>query len=128
MGEKKQPGRFTLQFNMEDPQQKTVSELLKQQGRHKAQFITSAILQYMQPAAPKESNGAMPAIDKDMLAQIMLSIIEKYPQLSAVSPGGQTRAGKPPVQTSSNTKGWDGPMGDDAMMAITETLAAFQQG
>lgn len=41
MSEKKKPGRFTLQFNMEDPQQRMVSELLEQQGRHKAQFITA---------------------------------------------------------------------------------------
>ena len=34
MGEKKKPGRFTLQFNLEDPQQRAVSELLEQQGRY----------------------------------------------------------------------------------------------
>ena len=53
MGEKKKPGRFTLQFNMEDPQQRMASDLLEQQGRHKAQFIASAILSYIQhPRAP----------------------------------------------------------------------------
>lgn len=38
MREKKAPGRFTLQFNLEDPQQKEVSDLLEQQGRRKAQI------------------------------------------------------------------------------------------
>ena len=53
MSEKKKPGRFTLQFNMEDPQQRMVSELLEQQGRHKAQFIASAVLSYIQCPNPR---------------------------------------------------------------------------
>ena len=128
MGGKKQPGRFTLQFNVEDPQQKTVSELLEQQGRHKAQFITSAVLQYMQPVMPKASIVDPPTLDKDTLLRMLLSILEKDPQLTATAPGRPARAGKPSSQTSSSTKEWDGSMGDDAMMAISETLAAFQQG
>lgn len=126
MGEKKQPGRFTLQFNMKDPQQKTVSELLEQQGRHKAQFITSAVLQYIQPAVPKESTDDMPAIDKDTLVRMLLSIMDKT-QYTTPLPGGPTHTAKAPAQTSSKTKGWDNPVGDDALMAISETLAAFQQ-
>jgi len=45
-GVKKMPGRFTVQFNMEDPQQRAASEILEQQGRRKSQFLASAILQY----------------------------------------------------------------------------------
>ena len=41
MFEKKDPGKFTVRFNMADPQQRTVIELLNQQGRYKAQFHTS---------------------------------------------------------------------------------------
>lgn len=33
MGGKKQPGRFTIQFNLSDPQQRQVIELLNEQGR-----------------------------------------------------------------------------------------------
>ena len=66
MSEKKKPGRFTLQFNMEDPQQRMVSELLEQQGRHKAQFITSAVLSYIQH--PSQGHGGdPPAIDEATL-------------------------------------------------------------
>lgn len=46
MGGKKQPGRFTLQFNAADPQQRQVIELLNQQGRRKAVFLTCAVLAY----------------------------------------------------------------------------------
>lgn len=38
MAAKKQPGRFTIQFNAADPQQRQVIELLNQQGRRKAAF------------------------------------------------------------------------------------------
>lgn len=128
MGGKKQPGRFTLQFNVEDPQQKTVSELLEQQGRHKAQFITSAVLQYMQPVMPNASTVDPLTSDKDMLLRMLLSIIEKNPQFTGTPSDGQARKGKPSEQAAPGTKGWDNPIGDDAMMAISETLAAFQQG
>ena len=46
MGGKKQPGRFTIQFNLSDPQQRQVIELLNEQGRRKAVFLTAAVLSY----------------------------------------------------------------------------------
>lgn len=128
MGKKKQPGRFTLQFNMEDPQQKTVSDLLEQQGRHKAQFITSAVLQYMQPEMPKAINGDLPSIDKDTLMQMIMSFMKEHPKFTQVSSSELVRSAKPSAKTSASTKDRDVSIGDDAMMAISETLAAFQQG
>ena len=54
MADKKNPGRFTIQFNPGDPKQLSVSELLEQQGRHKAQFITNAVLHYIHcPETPE---------------------------------------------------------------------------
>ena len=47
MGEKKVQGRFTIQFNHGDPQQREVSAYLETQGRHKTQFITNAVLHYL---------------------------------------------------------------------------------
>lgn len=86
MVEKKQPGRFTLQFNLKDPQQQTVSELLEQQGRHKAQFITSSVLLYIQCSKPQGHNEGPPAIDEVELEQILLSIMEKNPGLRLLLP------------------------------------------
>lgn len=45
--DKKTQGRYTLQFNLADPEQKSVSDILEQQGRHKTQFITNAVLCYV---------------------------------------------------------------------------------
>lgn len=47
MAEKKDPGKFTVRFNICDPQHKAVVDLLNQQGRSKAQFLTNAVLHYI---------------------------------------------------------------------------------
>ena len=41
---KKEPGRFTISLNLEDPIQREVAQAINRQGpRRKAQFITNAI-------------------------------------------------------------------------------------
>lgn len=73
MAAKKQPGRFTIQFNAADPQQRQVIELLNQQGRRKAAFLTSAVLCYC-------GQGAAPAVppptpESAMIEQIVQKIL-----------------------------------------------------
>lgn len=46
MDGKKDPGKFTVRFNLYDPLQRRAAELLNQQGRSKAQFIANAVLHY----------------------------------------------------------------------------------
>lgn len=125
MGEKKKPGRFTLQFNLEDPQQQTVSELLEQQGRHKAQFITSAVLHYIQH--PGQSSGH-PPVDEASLEQMILAIMEKHPQFSVLPPNKSPKTGEVPAQIPQTLHMDNRSIGSDAIAAISETLAAFQQG
>ena len=127
MGEKKHPGRFTLHFNLEDPQQRTVSDLLEQQGRHKAQFITSAVLLYIQCPKPHGSDKGLPAIDEAALEQMMLTIIEKHPQFAVAAPSDPLGAEGPPAQDAPTARPWENTIGDDALKAISDTLAAFQQ-
>ena len=127
MGEKKKPGRFTLQFNLEDPQQRTVSELLEQQGRHKAQFIATAILSYIQRPSQGHDCGP-PAIDEAALERMLLAIMEKHPRFAGTAPGELPEAEEPPAPAEPAKGPWETPMGDDALKAITDTLAAFQRG
>lgn len=128
MGEKKNPGRFTLHFNLEDPQQKMVSELLEQQGRHKAQFITSAVLLYVQCPKPQGHDGGPTAIDEAELERMLLSIIEKHPRFAAATSSEPPEIEEPPAQATSTARPWENAMGNDALRAITDTLAAFQTG
>lgn len=46
MVEKRNPGRFTIQFNINDPMHLAAASILDRQGRHKAQFIVNAISFY----------------------------------------------------------------------------------
>lgn len=120
MGEKKAPGRFTIHFNLKDPQQRRVSELLEQQGRHKAQFLTSAVLFYIQE---RQRHSETPAgISEAALEQMMLSILKKHPQLMTAEQESKQTSVKPPSEAQ--TEADNGA----ALRAITSTLAAFQKG
>lgn len=121
MGGKKAPGRFTIQFNMDDPQQRTVVGLLEPQGRRKAQFLTSAVLHYVQE--PQSQGGAPAGMNEEELEQMMLSILRKHPQLTAA---GQEVALPPAAKAAPLSGAWTDGDGD-ALQAITNTLAAFQQ-
>lgn len=118
MGGKKTPGRFTIQFNMDDPQQRMVAELLEPQGRRKAQFLTSAVLHYVQ----EPQGGASAGVNEAALEQVMLSILRKHPQLTAAGREGALA----PVKPAPHSSVWADESGD-ALQAITNTLAAFQK-
>ena len=77
MAAKKQPGRFTIQFNAADPQQRQVIELLNQQGRRQAAFLTCAVLAYCgQGAAPViPPPSPPPSIEPAMIEQIVQKIL-----------------------------------------------------
>ena len=85
MGEKKMPGRFTLQFNMDDPQQREVAQFLDRQGRRKTQFITNAVLHYLRYGANTDVPGAslMNATDVlNILAKIVSHSLAPQSQLT----------------------------------------------
>ena len=123
MGEKKTPGRFTVQFNLKDPQQRAASELLEQQGRRKAQFITSAVLHYIQQPG---HSGSQPQVAEDSLERMLISFLEKHPQIiAAKSKEAPTEIIAPPQKPVASGS-WDVSLDSDTMKAISETLTAFQ--
>ena len=73
-GRKKRPGRFTIQFNLCDPKQKAVSDLLDQQGRSKAQFLTSAVLHYLNCPETPECRAPL-STDRETLEKLVLEIL-----------------------------------------------------
>lgn len=73
MVDKKDPGKFTLRFALSDPQQRRAAQLLNEQGRQKAQFLTSAILCYVDGV----SSTAAP-MSKDALEQLIRSMIDQH--------------------------------------------------
>lgn len=119
MGERKYPGRFTIQFNMEDAQQQTAAGILGQQGRRKAQFLTSAILQYVKHPGGPDDNAASTGIDKDTLKRMILEILQTDPQLSTGGHMAQHSSDEPTLE-------WDEPASDSVLAAMSNTLAAFR--
>ncbi len=115
---KKMPGRFTIQFNMEDPQQRVAAGILEQQGRRKAKFLASAILQYTQSGGTPMSAG----VDMDTVKQMMLEILNSDPDFSlAVARVQDIAKQRPPAES------WNEPDSERTMTAISKTLAAFQR-
>lgn len=119
VGERKYPGRFTIQFNMEDAQQQTAAGILGQQGRRKAQFLTSAILQYVKHPNGPDYNAAPTGIDKDTLKRMILEILQSDPQLSTDGHMEQHSSNEPALK-------WDEPASDSVLAAMSNTLAAFR--
>ncbi len=123
MGERKYPGRFTLQFNMEDAQQQTAAEILGQQGRRKAQFLTSAILQYIRYPNGPDSSAAPAGIDMDTLKRMIMDILQNDPQLSK---GGHMGQGKAQHSSEEPAITWDESASNSVLAAMSNTLAAFR--
>ena len=65
MDGKKDPGKFTIRFNLADPQQRRAAELVNRQGRSKAQFIANAVLCY----ADGQASGQVRQLVEEILSQ-----------------------------------------------------------
>lgn len=121
MADKKKPGRFTIQFNLKDPQQQEAAALLECQGRYKAHYIAAAILQYEQ----REGNIVCGGVDKEMIKNILLELLTTDPDVLAA----RMDALCAPVEER-QALSWDGtfqPDEDRNLAAISNTLAAFQR-
>lgn len=131
MGTKKDPGKFTLHFNLNDPQQKIAVDILNRQGRQKASFLAKALVFYM------EYHAAVPekvlVKDQATLEQAIIAVLAKNPGiLSAESQpiesplpydaleSQQTTHVIPPIDQDKFT-------GKPGFDAIHKTMAAFRR-
>jgi len=124
MADKKSPGRFTLNFNVEDPKQLAVVNILNRQGRTKAQFITDAILHYMNcPESPAVDIPPL-QMDEERIKQIVRSLLQEQ-----VSPRPQVSTSVTPIPAegapASIDIAGDNPFDKNQLAAIAKTMAAF---
>ena len=123
MFEKKDPGKFTVRFNMADPQQRTVIELLNQQGRYKAQFLTSAILHYVHCSETPDIRGVS-AVGSEEIERIVRSVLA---QQQASPPQDAVQNTSVPWEASENQSSLSVSPSEDAdREAIFKTLDAFR--
>lgn len=113
MDGKKDPGKFTVRFNVADPQQREVAYLLNQQGRFKAQFLTNAVQHYIRCNEVPDLRR-VPPIDDGRIERIVRSILAEQQTPQAVDSERQ-----PDSNSNGSLHGTDRD-------AIFRTLEAFQ--
>ncbi len=124
MADKKSPGRFTLNFNVEDPKQMAAVSILNRQGRTKAQFITDAILHYMN--CPESPAIELPPLqmDEERIKQIVRQLLKEQ-----APPSPQVSTPITPVPAESTPASidiaGDSPFDENQLAAIAKTMAAF---
>lgn len=124
--EKKDPGKFTVRFNIADPQQRTVIELLNQQGRYKAQFLTSAILHYIHCSETPDIQG-IPAVGSEEIERIVRNVLAQQQNAPPQEPAQEAEAAVTPWETQAiHSPGSDGSSEDADRDAIFRTLDAFR--
>ena len=117
MTEKKDPGKFTVRFNTADPHQRTVIEILNQQGRYKAQFLTSAILHYIHCSQTPDIYGVS-AIGSDEIERIVYGVLARQQTDPAL---------RQEVKQTNITRIPAGQSDDRDRDVIFKTMEAFRQ-
>lgn len=128
MAEKKDRAKFTLRFNMADPQQMKTVEILEQQGRRTAQFLTNAVMHYLHcpqtPEIPQQS-----IIGQDELEKRVLEILQRYavPRQNKVPEivVEQLPEVEQPLQTPEPADDIQELFSPELSAAIANTIAAF---
>ena len=108
MDTKKDPGKFTIRFCMTDPRQKKAVAELNAQGRLKAQFLTNAILHYVEGTAILPPQEELEPI----LERIMKRMLDERADTTA----------KPAEKIGPSE-----PFSADSLAAIAGTLQAFRR-
>lgn len=117
MDDKKHPERFTIAFNLSDTRQRAASEELRRHGRHKARFITDAILCYTQgQMAETGANAPVDEIVKRCVDAVLQNLHVEPP--AAETPTTQ----RIPAPTAGEPQ-WD----SEDLSVIAGTLSAFQK-
>lgn len=126
MAEKKDPSKFTIGFNRQDPQHRIVIDLINQQGRRKAQFIVNAVLHYIHCTETPDIPQPVP-VDSKMIEEIVLRILQQRTAAAPMSEPKQTPAKRPIKSESVHMDEMEDLLGKEGMSTIVNTLAAFRR-
>lgn len=131
MAGKKEPGRFTISLNLEDPIQREVADAINRQGqRRKAQFIVNAISHYIHctesPAIPCD-NAAMAAdaIGIEAVIRKILSEQGLIGEENHLTPAIQVEI--PTEQETEIRRRTEEVIGEKGLTAMKNSLAAFRR-
>jgi len=126
---KKDKCKFTIQFNNADSHHLQAVEILNAQGRRKAQFITNAILHYINcsemPSIPQRSSASLDYQTIEAIVNKILQLKSKTVQTSEL----ELPAPKKKLLKSDKISFDDAvqEIGEDALAAITNTVDLFRK-
>lgn len=125
MAGKKEPGKFTIKFNILDPAHRQVIDTLEPMGRTKAQFIANAVLHYLHcsqtPDIPQPATTDYTAVEA-----IVRRILENRLQEPPAQPKPQETKKKLRKSEDIRLDDAEAVLGEDGMAAIADTLSAFR--
>lgn len=124
---KKDPYKFTIQFNEGDPSHLQIAEMLNQQGRRKAQFIVNAVMHYIHCSeTPNIPEPALP--DIDVIERVVLRILEEQGNNSNASANHTQAKTSRPIKSEEIDFGDTAELlGNEGVAAITKTMASFRK-
>ena len=127
MDAKKQPGRFTIQFSLADPQQRQVIELLNLQGRRKAVFLTNAVLNYCGQRVPPPVSA--PQMELTAIEQAVRKVLQENPG-QVFAPLTTPQNGTKPASSKGMLSGENPPqeteLPEDVLWTISDMIDAFR--
>lgn len=125
MTAKKDPSRFTVRFNLQDPSHRKAVSILEQQGaRNKANYLANAILCY-EKAEPKSVGKAQQEISRTDVESIVWEILAKWQTHDVSGVAGTsdiTHSINPSEQRQKES------MQGATLELISDALAAFRGG
>lgn len=128
MADKMQPGRFTLRFNMNDPQQQAAAEILNRMGRQKAQFIAQALTHYTECKCHPQAESQT-VWDERTLERAILSVLSRHPEFISSVQGEEATEVQENLrveQAEEPSSAQNGFMTEEGLSAISKTLSAFR--
>lgn len=129
MAGKKQPGRFTIQFSPADPQQRQVIELLNQQGRRKAAFLTSAVLSYYCGKNVPPPVSVSQQVDLLAIEQVVRKVLQENPQpnLQPMTTSQSIEQQAPPKEVpKAERMSQEAELPEDVLSAIGNMIDVFR--
>lgn len=118
---KKDPGKFTVRFNIGDPRQREVVEVLSKQGRYKAQFLTDATLHYIHRTLESEDRVAG-APNSEEIRRIVCEILSEQQSF----PWQMPMPAEEPVEPLRSN--FEESLSETERDAIFRTMRDFQRG
>lgn len=127
MAGKKEPGKFTIKFNVMDPAHRQVIDTLEPMGRTKAQFIANAVLHYLHCSQTPDIPQPAPTDYSAVEAIVRRILAERLPEPPAQPPARQQSAQKKLRKSEDiRLEEAEAILGEDGMAAIADTLSAFR--